>query len=146
MHDASVDSGPRKPRGIPNRFLIEDVSVGGHCQSGFRHSFHCGKLLFGHPSKKTLGNPGVAAGNCTHANDRSCPEATMIVFSRSFIRKRMISLATTASVEATSFALAQDPSRAFHVHGAMPARRLELRDSKLQFIKCYLVARLAQRA
>jgi uncharacterized protein (DUF305 family) len=32
----------------------------------------------------------------------------------------MISLATTASVAATSFALAQDPSRAFHVRGAMP--------------------------
>jgi uncharacterized protein (DUF305 family) len=44
----------------------------------------------------------------------------MILFSRSFVRKRMISLATTASVAATSFALAQDPPRAFHVHGAMP--------------------------
>jgi hypothetical protein len=44
----------------------------------------------------------------------------MIPFSRSFVRKRMISLATTASVAATSFAVAQDPSRAFHVRGAMP--------------------------
>ena len=44
----------------------------------------------------------------------------MVLFSRSFVRKRMISLATTASVAATSFALAQDPSRAFHVRGAMP--------------------------
>jgi uncharacterized protein (DUF305 family) len=32
----------------------------------------------------------------------------------------MISLATTATVTATSLALAQDPSRAFHVRGAMP--------------------------
>ncbi len=46
----------------------------------------------------------------------------MILFSRAFIRKRMISLATTASVAATSFALAQDPSRAFHVRGAMPTQ------------------------
>jgi uncharacterized protein (DUF305 family) len=33
----------------------------------------------------------------------------MILFSRSFIRRRAISLATTTSVAATSFALAQDP-------------------------------------
>jgi uncharacterized protein (DUF305 family) len=40
----------------------------------------------------------------------------MVLFSRSFIRKRVISLATTASVTATSFALAQDPksTRALH--------------------------------
>jgi Domain of unknown function (DUF305) len=44
----------------------------------------------------------------------------MIVFSPAFVRKRVISLATTAVVSATSFALAQDPSRAFHVRGAMP--------------------------
>jgi uncharacterized protein (DUF305 family) len=44
----------------------------------------------------------------------------MVLFSRSFIRKRVISLATTASVAATSFALAQDPTRADHVRGAMP--------------------------
>src|SRR5467141_4266278 len=44
----------------------------------------------------------------------------MIVFSRSFIRKRVISLATTASVAATSLALAHGPTMAYHVHGAMP--------------------------
>jgi len=44
----------------------------------------------------------------------------MVLFSRAFIRKRVISLATTASVAATSFALAQDPTRAYHVRGAMP--------------------------
>ena len=44
----------------------------------------------------------------------------MNLFSRSFIRKRVISLATTASVAATSFALAQDPARSYHVRGAMP--------------------------
>jgi Domain of unknown function (DUF305) len=44
----------------------------------------------------------------------------MNLFSRSFIRKRVISLATTASVAATSFALAQDPARTYHVRGAMP--------------------------
>ena len=42
----------------------------------------------------------------------------MVLFSRAFIRKRMISLATTASVTATSLALAQDPPRTHHVRGA----------------------------
>ena len=44
----------------------------------------------------------------------------MTLFSRAFIRKRMISLAATASVTATSFALAQDPTRTRHVLAAMP--------------------------
>jgi predicted outer membrane protein len=44
----------------------------------------------------------------------------MVLFSRAFIRKRMISLAATASVSATSFAVAGDPSRVHHVHGGMP--------------------------
>jgi uncharacterized protein (DUF305 family) len=39
----------------------------------------------------------------------------MVLFSRAFIRKRVISLATTASVAATSFALAQDPAKTRHV-------------------------------
>jgi Domain of unknown function (DUF305) len=42
----------------------------------------------------------------------------MVLFSRSFIRKRVISLAITASITATSFALAQDPMRASR--GAIP--------------------------
>jgi uncharacterized protein (DUF305 family) len=48
----------------------------------------------------------------------------MVLFSRSFIRKRAISLATTASVAATSFALAQDPSRMYHVRGTMPVQHV----------------------
>src|SRR5256885_16389167 len=44
----------------------------------------------------------------------------MVLFSRAFIRKRVISLATSASVAATSLALAEDPTRAYHVRGAMP--------------------------
>jgi uncharacterized protein (DUF305 family) len=43
----------------------------------------------------------------------------MALFSRTFIRKRAISLATTASVAATSFALAQDPMKTHHVHGGV---------------------------
>src|SRR6266436_9661827 len=43
----------------------------------------------------------------------------MVLFSRTFIRKRVISLATTASVAATSFALAQDPARTHHVRSGI---------------------------
>ena len=48
----------------------------------------------------------------------------MVPFSRAFIRKRVIALATTASVAATAFALAQDPMRAYHVRGAMPIQHV----------------------
>jgi uncharacterized protein (DUF305 family) len=44
----------------------------------------------------------------------------MVLFSRAFVRKRMISLAATALVTATSFALAEDPTRTCHVLAAMP--------------------------
>jgi hypothetical protein len=44
----------------------------------------------------------------------------MIPFSRAFVRKRVISLATTAAVSATSFAFAEDPPKMDHVRGAMP--------------------------
>lgn len=43
----------------------------------------------------------------------------MVLFSRSFVRKRVISLATTAAVSATSFAFAEDPNT-HHVHGTVP--------------------------
>jgi hypothetical protein len=46
----------------------------------------------------------------------------MTVFSRAFVRKRVISLATTASVAATSLALAHGPTRAHHVRGTMPVQ------------------------
>jgi hypothetical protein len=56
-----------------------------------------------------------------HAHDgRFCLEVKMNPFSRSFMRKRAIQLATTALVAAMSFALAQDPMKVFHVRGAMP--------------------------
>jgi uncharacterized protein (DUF305 family) len=38
------------------------------------------------------------------------PEVMMVLFSRSFIRRRVVSLVVTSSVTATSFALAKDPS------------------------------------
>ncbi len=44
----------------------------------------------------------------------------MIPLSRSFVRKRMIALATTATVAATSFAVAGDPPKSDHPRGVMP--------------------------
>jgi uncharacterized protein (DUF305 family) len=43
----------------------------------------------------------------------------MILFSRSFVRKRVISLATTTSVAVTSLALAQDSTPAEHIRDAI---------------------------
>jgi Domain of unknown function (DUF305) len=51
----------------------------------------------------------------------------MVLFSRAFVRRRLISLATTASVGATSFALAQDPTGAHHIRGAMPIQHVVAR-------------------
>jgi uncharacterized protein (DUF305 family) len=56
----------------------------------------------------------------------------MTVFSRAFIRKRMISLAATASVTATSFALADDPTRTDHRREAMPIQYVADRPDHLK--------------
>lgn len=42
----------------------------------------------------------------------------MVVFSRAFVRRRVISLATSLSVTAVSFALAQEPKNALHFRSA----------------------------
>jgi uncharacterized protein (DUF305 family) len=44
----------------------------------------------------------------------------MTVFSRSFVRKRVISLATTTLVTTASLAFARNPMSSYHVPGAMP--------------------------
>jgi hypothetical protein len=44
----------------------------------------------------------------------------MVLLSRAFIRKRVISLATITSLAATSFALAHDPATTPQVRGALP--------------------------
>jgi uncharacterized protein (DUF305 family) len=62
----------------------------------------------------------MGRGNIPARSDRPGPEKKMTVFSRAFIRKRMISLVATASVTATSFALAEDPARTGPLHEARP--------------------------
>jgi uncharacterized protein (DUF305 family) len=44
----------------------------------------------------------------------------MVPFSRSFVRKRMIALATTATVAATSFAIAGNPTKSDRPRGVTP--------------------------
>ena len=56
----------------------------------------------------------------------------MVLLSRAFVRKRMISLATTASVAATSFALAQDPTRTHHAGGEVQYAADRQEDSEKQ--------------
>jgi uncharacterized protein (DUF305 family) len=46
----------------------------------------------------------------------------MTLFSRSFVRKRVIALAATTSVTVTSLALAQGPTTAEHIRDAIPRR------------------------
>src|SRR5258708_1981288 len=46
----------------------------------------------------------------------------MTLISRSFIRKRAISLAATTSVAVTSFAFGRDPTRAYHLREALPVK------------------------
>ena len=54
----------------------------------------------------------------------------MILFSRSFIRKRVISLSTTATVAAASLVLSHDRTRAFHVHGVLPVQYVANRSDR----------------
>jgi hypothetical protein len=51
----------------------------------------------------------------------------MILFSRSFVRKRVISLATTAAVAATSLALAHRPLRARDSRVTIPVQYIATR-------------------
>jgi hypothetical protein len=57
---------------------------------------------------------GLTGGEI-HAQSLVLLEVNMALLSRSFVRNRLISLATTLSVSASSFALAQDPTSAHHI-------------------------------
>jgi DUF305 family protein family protein len=46
----------------------------------------------------------------------------MALFSRTFVRKRVISLATAVAVAAVSLVVAQKPMRAYHLRGVMPVQ------------------------
>ena len=94
---------------------MEDFPIASSALSG---------ISLGESTKKVSGNAQAGPWKCPRAQRMTLFGGKMILFSRSFIRKRAISLVTTASVSATSFALAQDPSRMYHVHGTMPVQHV----------------------
>jgi hypothetical protein len=86
------------------------------------------EVSLGRPIQEdTSENPWRGRGEVRARNGLLCSEVMMALFSRSFVRRRLISLATTASIGATSFALAQDPPRTHLVHGAMPIQHTAYR-------------------
>src|ERR1700738_2835202 len=82
-------------------------------------SLRCRKLVWANLPRKYRETHKPDRGS-SRPRDLDLFGGKMNVFWRSFIRKRVISLATTASVAATSLALAHGPTRAYHVRGAMP--------------------------
>src|ERR1700682_3630028 len=104
---------------ILNWFLIEKRAFGRHVYGAPGVFSALPEACLGEPSKKISGTHKPDRGS-SRPRDLTLSGGKMIVFSRSFIRKRVISLATTASVAATSLALAHGPTRAYHVRGAMP--------------------------
>jgi len=102
---------------ILNWFLIENPACGVHVRVA-RGLNGLPRVRLGDPSKD-IGETQRLAAEIHARNVWLRLEVEMVLFSRAFIRKRVISLATTASVAATSFALAQDPTRTHHVRGAV---------------------------
>ena len=64
----------------------------------------------------------------------------MAIFSRAFVRRRIISLAASLSVSATSFALAQDPAEVHHLRTPVNDRR----ERQFLFAKDVAVSDMAQ--
>jgi hypothetical protein len=69
-------------------------------------------------SKTNLSHRAKAAAADSAAHPLNLPGGKMILLSRSFVRKRVISLATTVFVGATSLALAHGPMRVHHAREA----------------------------
>ena len=102
---------------ILNWVLIENPACGVHVRDA-RGLNGLPRVRLGDPSKD-IGDTQRLAAEIHARNVWLRLEVEMVLFSRAFIRKRVISLATTASVAATSFALAQDPTRTHHVRGGV---------------------------
>jgi Domain of unknown function (DUF305) len=72
------------------------------------------------PRMKSENAKGCAVVRIHARNNWVCPEVRLALFSRSFIRKRAISFATTASVAVVSLVMAQEPTSAHRSHAATP--------------------------
>jgi hypothetical protein len=107
--------------GILNQFLIENLARYRHVRASPGPGFRLPGVLLGQPFQKDAGETQRRCrGTARARNGWLCPEMKMVLFSRAFIRKRMISLVAAASVAATSFALAGEPGGTRHSHGATP--------------------------
>src|SRR6476646_5916456 len=105
---------------ILNWFLIENMASRRHIRNSPDVSLAPG-ISLENLSRGYRGTHRMGRGeDPSRAIDWLCSEVKMVLFSRSFIRKRAVSLATTALMSATSFALAEDPTRAYHVRGTNP--------------------------
>src|SRR6266480_4393579 len=111
---------PRYTFPILNGFLIEHIASSRHVWTSSRRLSSSGVSLTQSVKKISGSAQDGPWKNPRRANDWLCSEVKMLLFSRSFVRKRAISLATTALVVATSFALAEDPTKSYHVRGTRP--------------------------
>src|SRR6267142_3050419 len=104
---------------ILNWFLIENMRFGRHVWWA-PDACVFGSSLGDFP-RKYQGTRNRGCGSSS-PRDLNWFGGKMTVFSRAFVRKRVISLATTASVAAKPLALAQGSTASYHVRGAMPVQ------------------------
>jgi hypothetical protein len=111
------DHHPKFNSNILNRFLIEDVATDRHAPA----------------APNTAAGPKASPGNAYGMGKRTAPGdgsprelfgGQMILFSRAFVRKRVISLAATTSVAITSLALAQGSTPAERIRDAIPRQHV----------------------
>jgi hypothetical protein len=97
------------------------MRLGGHVR-GVPHAFVgvVGASWGKFPGMKSEKCERLRRGKDPRAQQLSLLGGKMTLFSRTFIRKRAISFATTASVAAASLAMAQEPTSAHRSHAATP--------------------------
>src|SRR5690348_9225966 len=86
------------------------AAAGPPAQAPSLNSFLIENFTLSHDLETLEDRCGIEAARLTKR-----PELCMVIFSRTFVRRRIISLAASLSVSATSFALAQDPGKVYHL-------------------------------
>jgi hypothetical protein len=103
-----------------NGFLIENMGLGRHVRGALGPSVAGVWSLLGRNFQGDNGKrEGLGRGKI-HAQRLTLVRGKMTLFSRSFIRKRAISFATTASVAAVSLVMAHGPTSAHRIRVAVP--------------------------
>src|ERR1700730_13138519 len=80
----------------------------------------CREFLWANLSGSYRGTQRLGRGKVHARSGSLCSEVKMILLSRSFMRKRVIALATTASVAAASLVMAHGPSSADRIRATTP--------------------------